>query len=702
MRLLLLLLASLVREGRSFSTIGIRRNDDVSRINRDPATTTTTTAATSTIQQQFPSFNVSVPQLPPWTRENYLRIHQTVSRRRSFRRLLEIGSILSGRVLRPLVCNLVKGRPRLLSSDDWDAFWSSRPSSKPLSNAQRVAQGLPALGPTFVKLGQALATRPDVVNVPLADALANLQDNMSPFDNLTAKRIIRRDIDALVKRNVREAVEGSSSQKEDNKNRYLTTASERRSFLDSLSNEPVAAASIAQVYKGHLPGYGPVAVKVQRPGIRRKVESDATLFHSAATWLENFKWPRGTPLHGEPVFGSTQFVKMVDEFTARVFEDLDFRREVQNMQLFKDLYGNHRKHHNHDHHSHHHHHHPLSASTRSIHVVVPEHIPELCSSRVIVMEWIEGTKLTDVDVLDDTDVINGSRDDRHEKLVQENLAIVKTAIECTLSQLMEDGIMHGDPHAANLLKVKSADKKGQAQLGYLDFGVVTSVPPRFRDGIVCAVVQLVFGRNLDAIADLCVDLELLPREKLADPVDRQKFLNDLRKVLDRMLEWPKDEKGRSTAVPKLRPFSDGLASLSTLIARYEFSVPPYFLNNARALATLEGIGLKLDPDFNILRVIYPYAINQLMTNPNVSRKTEQTFLEICRSPDNQLIELQKVKALLNDWSILTGYPKRKICWDLATSEGGRRVSRAIFKDFFRKRYRNARAWYLRKRFRRTV
>ena len=567
---------------------------------------------------------------------------------------------------------------------------SSSSSVQQLSNAQRVAQGLPALGPTFVKLGQALATRPDLLHVPLAEALANLHDNISPFDNRTAKRIIRRDMEALVQRNLRDQ-ENNPQQltaTKEKKKLYLSTSSERRAFLDSLSEEPVAAASIAQVYQGLLPGYGPVAVKVQRPGIRRKVESDATLFHSAATWLEKLKWPHGTPLHGQQVFGATQFVRTVDEFTARVFDDLDFRREVQNMQRFKDLYGT--QHVNH----------LASSQTRGsspVQVVVPEHIPELCSNRVIVMEWIEGTKLTDVSV-DDKNGGDGSVE--KQQLVEENLAIVKTAIECTLSQLMEDLILHGDPHAGNLLKIKTID--GQIKLGYLDFGVVSSVPHRFRDGIVCAVVQLVFGRNLDAIADLCVDLELLPREKLVNPEERSKFVNDLQRVLDKMLVWPKDEKGRSTAVPKLRPFADGLASISTLIARYEFTVPPYFLNNARCLATLEGIGLKLDPDFNILRVIYPYSINQLMTNPQVSRKTEQTFLEICRSPDNQLVELSRAQALLNDWSILTGYPKRKICWDLVTSEGGRRVSRAIFKDFFRKRYRNARAWYLRKRYRRHV
>jgi aarF domain-containing kinase len=244
------------------------------------------------------------------------------------------------------------------------------------------------------------------------------------------------------------------------------------------------------------------------------------------------------------------------------------------------------------------------------------------------------------------------------------------------------------------LKVRTTKDDGTAQLGYLDFGLVSSVPQSFRDGVVCATVQLVFARNIHAVADLCVDLGLLPRAKLEDdPVERQQFVSALQNAFDEILVWPKDQKGRSTAVPKLCSFSQGLAAMTKLITSYEFTVPPYFLNNCRALATLEGIALTLDPNFNILRVIYPYAINQLMCNPRVSRKTEETFLDICRSSDTKLVDYPQAMMLLNDWSILTGYPKRKVFWDLATSIGGRRVSRAIVRDFFRKRFRTVRAWW---------
>jgi predicted unusual protein kinase regulating ubiquinone biosynthesis (AarF/ABC1/UbiB family) len=568
-----------------------------------------------------------------------------VRKRRSLQRLLEIITILSGQVFRPLLCSLAKTGPQLALTEDWDAFWSWSQKTirgQTLSNAQRVAQGFQQLGPTFVKLGQMLATRPDILHVPLADALANLQDSMLPFDNLTAKRMIRRDLRVVTQRNP---------------GRYLTTETSLKQFMDSLSAQPVAAASIAQVYKGTVLGYGDVAVKVQRPGIRKKVERDATLFHSLAAWIESLQWP-----DGEPLVRSMQIVRTTDQLMANVLEHMDFAHEAENMQLFSQMYSHKR------------------GSSPTVQVVVPELLPELCSGRVLIMEWIEGTKLTD---------ICAGCDDRGVE-VAENLALIKKAIECTLSQLLDTGLLHADPHTGNLLKVRTQD--GEIELGYLDFGLVSFVPQRVRDGIVCAVVQLVFARNIEAVADLFVDLELLPEEKLKDPRERKRLVFALKRAFNDILLWPKDKKGRSTAVPKVR-FENLLASLASLVANFEFTVPSYFLNNARALATLEGIALKLDPDFNILRVIYPYSINRLMRNPSVSEKVEETFLDICRSPETKLFDSNRSMMLLNDWSLLTGFRKRKIFWDLMTSAGGRRVMSRIMREWFLKRFRKVQAWY---------
>ena len=501
-----------------------------------PETTRTTTTTTPTLT--FPHWSVD--------HEKYLQRVQSVNPRKAMARLLDISRVLSGRVLLPLVCSAVSDPPW---GKDWDEFWSHRRSSVSMTNAQRVAYGLPTLGPVYVKLGQALATRPDILHVPLADALCHLHDSLTPFDDLTAKRIIRRECQAAVRSSSRSS-DGTAATAE---TRYFPTKAALNTFLESLSDKPVAAASIAQVYKAELPGFGPVAVKVQRPGILKQVERDATLFHSVAAWLESLKWPAGTAMHGDPLWGHMNIVQTVDEFTRCVLEEMDFEREVQNMQVFSKLYD-----------------HRRDGGSKHVEVMVPRVIPELCTPRIIVMEWLEGKKLTDIgeNEQDDSEAAIAER--------QENLKLVKKAIECTLAQLLDTGVLHADPHTGNLLKVRRQD--GQVELGYLDFGLVNEVPQRFRDGIVCAVVQIVFARNIEAVADLCVDLGLLSEDTMRDPDQRKKLVDALRYAFDNILIWPTDKRGRATEIPKVR-FQNLLACLAIIIANFEFTVPPYFLNS---------------------------------------------------------------------------------------------------------------------------
>jgi len=617
---------------------------------QEPAEKNTVTTPSSVSGTPAPSSSSTALTFPHWSTEHekYLQQIQTVNPRKAMARFMDISRVLSGRVLWPLVCSAVKDPP---IGKDWDEFWSHKRGM--WTNAERVALGLPTLGPTFVKLGQALATRPDILHVPLADALCNLHDSLTPFDDFTAKRIIRRECQAAVRRRESGAAE-----------KYFPNKEALNTFLQTLSDQPVAAASIAQVYKAELPGFGPVAVKVQRPGILKQVERDATLFHSVAAWVQNLKWPAGTAMQGDPLWGHMNIVQTVDEFTRCVLEEMDFEREVQNMQVFANLYD----------------HRVNGGGSKHVQVMVPRVIPELCTPRIIVMEWMEGKKLTDI--CDDEGGDCCERTAQAER--GENLKLVQKAIECTLSQLMDTGVLHADPHTGNLLKVRR--ENGQVELGYLDFGLVNEVPQRFRDGIVCAVVQIVFARNIEAVADLCVDMGLLSEDTIRDPEQRKKLLDALRYAFDNILIWPKDKRGRATEIPKVR-FQNLLACLAIIIANFDFTVPPYFLNNARALATLEGIALKLDPNFNILRVIYPYSIHHLMSNPKVSSKAQETFIEICRNPKTKLVDWGQFNVLLNDWALLTGHRKRRIFWDLLTSRGGRHVSARIVQEWFLKRFR---------------
>lgn len=519
-------------------------------------------------------------------------------------RAMEIGGVVVGQLLFPIASSLLlDGIP-----SNWEDFWAH--SSGRFTNAQLVTRAMEKLGPTYVKFGQALASRPDIIPKSLADALSTLQDDMQPFSTDIAKDIMRSELNV--------------------------TVDDVDALVESLSEEPVAAASIGQVYKGYLPKYGHVAVKVQRPGIRTVVERDAALLLSVADWIESI--PSPTTKRDRLV--ATELVDAVDEFMSRVFEELDYRNEAANAATFARLYSY------------------RTGSSKHVKVVVPEIIPELCTDNVLVMQWLNGTKLTYVN--------NSSVDD-----LSENLRLLEIAIECTLSQLLDTGVLHADPHGGNLLKIILPD--GKPMLGYLDFGLLSTVPFQVRDALVCSVAQLVFAQDVEAVAKLFGDLSLLPQEVLLDPMERAALTDALNKTMMDALVYPDKVTEGQTKIPKLK-FDKLLDSLTRLIPRFRFQLPPYFINNARALSTLEGIARTLNPDFNVLQVMYPYALNRLLANPTKSPVVDATLQSLIRSPTTGRIERARISKLLTDSALLTGYRQRRVLWDILSSGGGRRLT----------------------------
>lgn len=539
----------------------------------------------------------------------------------AWRRATELGSIVSGDVLAPVLSSMTTG-PK-----DWDAFWSAR--SGDLTNADRVTSAIEQMGCTYVKFGQALASRPDIVPDVLAEALQRLQDQMEPFDSTIAKAIIRTEL-------------GESA---------ILSVSDLEEFMESLSQEPVAAASIGQVYRGHLRGYGDVAVKVQRPDIRSVVERDAEMLRAGAEWVESLAIPSPS---GSKRLIAAKIKDAVDEFMKRIFEELDYRKEAANLKRFASLYS------------------CRHGTSKKVKVVVPELLEDLCTQHVLVMEWIDASKLTDVDMED-------------EAARAENLALVELGMECTLSQLLDTGVLHADPHSANLIKVRRDD--GSVELGYLDFGILSTIPESVRDGLVCAVVQLVFANDVEAVAQMFGQLQLLPSWVIENPEEHRALTAALNETFNQVLVYPELKEGDENAsrVPTLR-FDKLLGSLAALVSRFEFALPPYFLNNARALATLEGIARELDPSFNVLSVVYPYCVGRLMTNPSVSQVVDTTLLALMRDPETQVFDKVPISKLLRDAASLTGLPRWRVVMDVIGTRGGRRMIRIVLKDVIKSRF----------------
>jgi predicted unusual protein kinase regulating ubiquinone biosynthesis (AarF/ABC1/UbiB family) len=221
------------------------------------------------------------------------------------------------------------------------------------------------------------------------------------------------------------------------------------------------------------------------------VERDAALLGSVAACIESLPSPAGGRLV------ATELVDAVEEFMSRIFGELDYRNEMANAATFAGLYSY------------------RHGSCKNVKVVVPEMLPELCTDDVLVMEWLDGTKLTSIH--------NVSSDD-----LATNIVLIETGIECTLSQLLDTGVLHADPHGGNLLRVELPEGP---RLGYLDFGLLSTVPSQVRDGLVCAVAQLVIARDVEAVANLFGEPGLLPQEVLLDPAERAALTEALDKTL---------------------------------------------------------------------------------------------------------------------------------------------------------------------------
>ena len=299
--------------------------------------------------------------------------------------------------------------------------------------ARECAELLVDLGPAFIKAGQALSTRPDIVPPVLLEELAQLQDQLPGFSSDLAMACIEEDLGAPV-----------------------------HEHFDALEREPISAASLGQVHRGVLKGGQPVAVKVQRPGLREQITLDLYIVRNIAAWLNrNIGLIR------------SDLVALIDELGQRVFEEMDYLNEAANAERFRELHRNNPR------------------------IAVPAIYRDATSRRVLTMEWIDGVKLTNLEAVRAMGI---DPDD-----------MVEVGVNCSLQQLLEHGFFHADPHPGNLLALEDG------RLCYLDFGMMSEVSRESRTGLIQAVVHLV-NRNFSKLSKDFVTLGFLAEDVNLEPI----------------------------------------------------------------------------------------------------------------------------------------------------------------------------------------
>jgi predicted unusual protein kinase regulating ubiquinone biosynthesis (AarF/ABC1/UbiB family) len=383
--------------------------------------------------------------------------------------------------------------------------------------AEELRITLTNLGPAFIKVGQALSTRPDLVPPVYLDELTQLQDKLPPFSNEIAFQFIEEEL-----------------------------GQKPHELYAELTDHPVAAASLGQVYKGKLKTGETVAVKVQRPGLAARISLDMYILRQVAIW--------GTRLTGDRF--KSDFVGIMDEFATRIYEEMDYNQEGANAERFRRLYGHIKG------------------------IYVPCIYWQYTDRRVLTMEWVEGTKLTNIEELQAQGI--------------QATELVEVGVQCSLRQLLEHGFFHADPHPGNLLATRDG------KLAYLDFGMMSEVKEHQRYGLIEAVVHLV-NREYESLAQDYIKLEFLTPDTDLTPI-----IPALERVFNNAL-------GASVAELNFKSITD---QLSELMYEYPFRVPAYYALIIRSLVTLEGIAIKVDPNFKVLSKAYPYVAKRLLTDPS--------------------------------------------------------------------------------------
>eukprot|EP00892_Ulva_mutabilis_P008423 jgi/Ulvmu1/5953/UM026_0075.1 len=431
--------------------------------------------------------------------------------------------------------------------------------------ARALREAVDRLGPAYIKVAQALSTRVDLLSPAYYEEITLLQDQVKPFPNDEAMEILEQEL-----------------------------GQPAMSVFSSISAQPVAAASLGQVYRATLRSTGAdVAVKVQRPGVLELVALDLVIGRKGVE-IAGALFPN--------LSRADDFLPVLDEWAYKLYRELDYRREASVMERFqedmRELQG----------------------------IMIPQAFAEATTRRVLTTEWVEGEKLSE----------SAAGDVRQ---------LCTTLLNAYLIQLLESGLLHADPHPGNLIRTPDG------RICILDFGLVTEVPQQFRVYILEYMAHLSLkdwqgvGQdfvNLEFVAPGSVhpnavpglmdsvgillevlmggggakNLDKLQNKELVDMVgldpadlDDAGFMDGFASVLSNLADPSSlegaDSKDRERA-QKIRMLNE----------QVKFRLPPYFVLILRAFSVIEGIALKVDPDYSIITETFPFLSRKLLTDDN--------------------------------------------------------------------------------------
>ncbi|MBN1311487.1 MAG: AarF/ABC1/UbiB kinase family protein [Anaerolineae bacterium] len=383
-----------------------------------------------------------------------------------------------------------------------------RPQEPGLASGDLAAhfrQALEELGPTFVKLGQILSTRPDLLPLPYIAELSKLCDTVPPEPWGAVHQV-------LVEEYGREPEE----------------------IFDSIGRQPIAAASLAQVHIATLPGGEEVVIKVQRPNILATISTDLEIL------MELARAARPTTL-GQIY----DFVAIAEDFSFTLRSELDYRREGRNADRFRANFVDEQ------------------------YLYIPHVYWDLSTPRVLVQERIQGIKIDDVAALD------AAGYDRHE--------IALHCAHIVVKEVLEDSFFHADPHPGNLVVMPGG------MIGAMDFGMVGHLSERDRRNLI-RLYYVSVTLDADGIVE-----QLIRMGAAGTEVNRPVLARDIGRLLVKYHGLPLRDIRAQEVVEEIMPIA----------FRHRLRLPSDLWLLGKTLATMEGVGLHLDPDFDLFEISEP-------------------------------------------------------------------------------------------------
>jgi predicted unusual protein kinase regulating ubiquinone biosynthesis (AarF/ABC1/UbiB family) len=404
---------------------------------------------------------------------------------------------------------------------------------------EQFVDDLEALGPTFIKIGQALSTRPDMVPAPYLAALERMQDDVAPVPFAEIRAVAEEELGIGLGK-----------------------------IFAEFDETPLGGASLAQVHRATLRDGREVAVKIQRPGIAEGILADLDALASLAD-----KADRMTDMGRR-----LRFSDWVHEFRKTLLAELDYRSEAENLERFGEHFSGYPE------------------------LYVPAPVWDMTRRRVLTMELVSGTKVTDISGLRRTE--------------QKMDGLASALMRGYLDQVFVHGEIHADPHPGNLLVTDDG------RLALFDLGMVAHVPPRQRERLLKLLFAAVDGRGEE------VAIEAIGLGTRLEDFDEEQFLREVGQMV-----------ARYAAHSGAQGLSEGrlMLELVRLSTACGLRTPPEMSLLGKTLLNLERVAEALDPDVDVKRIVENH-LEHVMRD-----RLRKSF-----SPANLASELMEVQALVRE------------------------------------------------------